>query len=144
MILRLVYVSAATELLDDAALAALLAQSRAHNATDGITGMLLYTDGSFIQVLEGPPDAVRACYARIQLDGRHTRVTTVFEEEGDGRDFAEWTMGFLNGSAVPAEAVAGFTAFLARGTAPADLPPGVVARPGPARDALIAFRDSVR
>ena len=144
MILRLVYVSAATELLGDAALATLLAESRAHNAADGITGMLLYTDGSFIQVLEGPVAAVRACYARILVDPRHTRVTTVFEEESEGRDFAEWTMGFLNGAAVPAEAVAGFTGFLARGTTPADLPPVIDARPGPARDALLAFRDSVR
>ena len=144
MILRLVYVSAATELLDDAALATLLAESRARNAADGITGMLLYTDGSFIQVLEGRPAAVRASYARIRVDARHTRVTTVFEEESAGRDFAEWTMGFVNGAAMPAEAVAGFTAFLARGNAPADLPPPVDARPGPARDALLAFRDSVR
>jgi hypothetical protein len=143
MIHRLVYVSAATQLLDDAALTALLHQCRTRNAGDDITGMLLYRDGSFIQVLEGPAEAVRACYGRIQLDPRHTRVTTVLDDDGPAREFGEWSMGFLNAAEVPPEALDGFSAFLARSTTPADLPPGEV-RPGTARDALLAFRDSVR
>jgi hypothetical protein len=149
MILRLIYVSAATRLLDDAALAALLEESRARNAEDAITGMLLYNEGSFMQVLEGPPDAVRACYARIQRDERHTRVTTVLEDVGRARDFAAWSMGFLNGADLRPEELAGFTHFLSRGVTPADLPPAAAdpanqVRAGTAREALLAFRESVR
>ena len=149
MILRLIYVSAATRLMDDTALAALLDESRAHNVRDGITGMLLYNEGNFIQVLEGPPEAVRACYARIQLDERHTRVTTVLEDEGGARDFGAWSMGFVNGAALRPEQLEGFTQFLTHGATTADVAPSAArredqVRPGTAREALLTFRESVR
>lgn len=137
MILRLVYVSAAARPFDAPALAELLRASRARNAADGLTGMLLYHDGSFIQVLEGPEPAVRACYARIQRDRRHVRVTTVFEEEDGERAFAEWSMGFLDPAAVRPADLAAFTPFLEH-RADADAGTGAV------REALLVFRESVR
>lgn len=56
--------------------------------------MLLYSDGRFVQALEGPEDAVRALYARIQRDPRHARVLTVRAGPGPRRYFADWSMGF--------------------------------------------------
>jgi len=50
----LVYVSSATELFSDTQLENLLLRSRQNNSTLGITGMLLYKDGNFMQCLEGP------------------------------------------------------------------------------------------
>lgn len=137
MILRLVYVSAAAHPFDAPALADLLRTSRARNAEVGLTGMLLYKDGSFIQVLEGPEPAVRSCYARIQRDRRHVRVTSVFEEEDTERAFAAWSMGFLDPAAVRPADLAAFTAFLEHGA-------GADAGSGAVREALLVFRESVR
>jgi hypothetical protein len=75
-------------------LQALLRQSRAYNAQHGITGLLLYSSGRYVQVLEGPQSVVRALYARIQRDPRHEQVVTVSAGPGPQRQFAEWSMGF--------------------------------------------------
>ncbi|UOQ70192.1 BLUF domain-containing protein [Hymenobacter cellulosilyticus] len=56
---------------------ALLKQSQHYNAQHQITGLLLYSTGRFVQVLEGPEAEVRALYARIQADTRHQQVVTV-------------------------------------------------------------------
>lgn len=94
-LLRLVYVSSATELFTDDALTALLEQSRERNARDGITGMLLYQEGNFLQLIEGPETAVRALHARILKDRRHHKLITVLEESVTDRECAQWSMGFV-------------------------------------------------
>lgn len=91
---HLLYHSRATHPPDDDQLRALLGQSRAHNAAHQITGLLLYGEGRFVQVLEGPEAAVRAVYARIRTDPRHAQVVTVREGPGPPRRFADWHMGF--------------------------------------------------
>lgn len=90
----LVYVSAAVEPFDDAALRELLERSRAANARDDITGMLLYRAGRFIQFLEGPPAAIGALVEKIAADPRHTDVTILLDGEAHARAFSQWTMGF--------------------------------------------------
>jgi hypothetical protein len=89
-----VYASAATRPFEPAELTALLQAARKHNDVAGLTGMLLYTEGSFFQVLEGAPDAVEALYTRIERDKRHEQVTKIVNEAIPGRAFANWTMGF--------------------------------------------------
>ncbi|HEX5803864.1 MAG TPA: BLUF domain-containing protein [Azospira sp.] len=92
--LSIVYVSAATHPMSDAELEALLHKAREHNACHGISGLLLYGDGNFMQLLEGPPDEVAALYGRIQRDPRHHMVTTVLEEPDLPREFADWSMAY--------------------------------------------------
>ena len=58
MISQLIYTSDAAEGLTDADLGCILATSQRNNAEMGLTGMLLYGRGRFIQVLEGPPDVL--------------------------------------------------------------------------------------
>ncbi len=89
-----VYSSMARESFDDAALRALLEQSRAANAANDVTGMLLYRNGRFIQILEGPEDAVRETMARIEQDTRHANLRVLIDEFIEARNFADWTMGF--------------------------------------------------
>jgi hypothetical protein len=89
-----VYASAATRPFEAAELTALLQAARQHNDGAGLTGMLLYTEGSFFQVLEGDPAAVEALYARIELDKRHEQVTKIVAEAIPRRSFAHWSMGF--------------------------------------------------
>ena len=80
-VLQLVYASAETTPFSDEDLMALLEQSRAANEARGVTGMLLYHEGSFIQALEGDPETVRALYEKITHDGRHHNERLLYEVE---------------------------------------------------------------
>jgi hypothetical protein len=88
------YASMAVTAFDSAALQELLITSRGNNLQLGITGMLLYRDGEFMQVLEGEQAAVQTLYARIARDPRHHRTTTILEGPTDARHFPDWSMGF--------------------------------------------------
>jgi hypothetical protein len=97
---QLVYVSTAKELFSAEELERLLKLARAANHALGVTGLLLYSDGNFMQVLEGERDRVLALMARIRRDPRHKDIRVIFEEDAPGRDFADWSMRFrhLSGS----------------------------------------------
>ena len=91
---RLLYVSTAKHFLSHRELEALVAEARAHNAAAGITGMLIYTDGHFLQYLEGPRSEVEALFSRIERDPRHLGLLRIFEGPQARRVFAEWSMGY--------------------------------------------------
>jgi hypothetical protein len=67
----IVYISAATYLMDENELKEILEVSRKNNQSSGITGLLLYHEGNFIQVLEGEKTAINALYDKITIDNRH-------------------------------------------------------------------------
>jgi hypothetical protein len=91
---HVLYRSRATQAPTEADLQALLEWSRTYNAQHQITGLLLYSDGQFVQLFEGPEAVVRPLFARIQADPRHTQVVTVSEGPGPQRWFADWHMAF--------------------------------------------------
>jgi len=93
-VLSTVYVSRSSYPFTDDDLANLLMTSRSNNARLGITGMLLHREGRFIQVLEGPDEAVRERLAVIARDPRHTAVHTIVDERVEDRLFPAWTMGY--------------------------------------------------
>ncbi len=93
---HLVYTSYAVEPFSGAALIDLLNQSRAYNKIHGITGMLIYSNGRFIQALEGEMTDVERVYSSIYKDPRHKRVIRVIEGESKERIFKDWSMGFKN------------------------------------------------
>jgi hypothetical protein len=72
----------------------ILEQSRRNNPAHNITGMLLYLNGSVIQVLEGGQEAIENLFNKIKLDTRHCNVTQVFSRPIIGRIFADWSMGY--------------------------------------------------
>ena len=94
--LRMFYISAARRLVTASELSDILAVSRERNRVDGVTGVILYQEGSFAQVLEGPEDAVRACFARIEKDRRHSGCTVILEEKADARLFENWDMEIVS------------------------------------------------
>lgn len=108
----LVYVSAAVTWFSDRELRGLLAQCRLSNAQTGITGMLLYKDGNFMQALEGDERTVRALEARIAADRRHQGMVTLHSGHTAERQFSEWTMGFFDLNAPAGDLPAGYTEFL--------------------------------
>lgn len=93
-ILQLVYASAATVEFDQEDLVELLRRARENNESLGVTGMLLFHDGSFIQVLEGPPDVVDALFSKIASDPRHGDTTLIYRGQKTERCFGRWSMGF--------------------------------------------------
>src|SRR3954465_12203500 len=94
--LSLIYVSSAVQLFTTEELVALLEQARRKNARLGITGMLLYKDGNFMQVLEGEDETVRALAAEIERDRRHKAFTILTTDTIAERQFHNWSMAFNN------------------------------------------------
>lgn len=91
---RIIYCSQAVHDFPPDELVTLLDRSRQRNAGCGLTGMLLYSSQSFLQMVEGEADAIEATYARIRADERHTNLRLLMDAEVPGRLFPDWTMGF--------------------------------------------------
>ncbi len=105
---HLVYTSHATKEFAEHDLIELLKECRVSNKENGITGMLLYLQGKFIQVLEGEKTVVDTIYAKIKADVRHTKVMTVIQGKSPERIFKGWTMGFKRLTFEDAEQLTGF------------------------------------
>ena len=91
---QLVYVSSTRPDLSEDDLQDILCRARETNKTLGVTGMLVYLDGCFLQVLEGRPECVRDLYARIEADPRHFGAKVLIESDIAKPAFPDWSMGF--------------------------------------------------
>ncbi len=110
----IVYVSSAVRLFDQQELVDVLKVSRRNNTRDGISGLLLYRGGNFMQLLEGDDDLVWQAHARISGDPRHTGIMTIFKEPIETRLFADWSMAFGNLDDPEVAALEGVSGFLDR------------------------------
>lgn len=138
-LIDIVYVSSAVRLLDDAELLEILRTSRRNNERDGITGLLLYENGNFMQVLEGERAAVEQTWNRIVADPRHRNVTRLMRSEIEHRLFGEWSMAFRDMRAVPEADRSATSRFLQRG----EPDPAVFGDPGRAHEMLLTFRSLI-
>lgn len=68
---------------------------RINNRQAGITSLLLYESGSFLQVLEGPACVVADLYARIEGDPRHSRVLLLDRHPIAQREFPDWDLELI-------------------------------------------------
>lgn len=110
--LQLIYASVASKPYSTKMLVELLEKARKRNTAAGISGMLLYHEGSFLQVLEGPAEHVDALYAKIQKDPSHTKPLLLSRESIEKKEFEDWSMGFVDTSRL-AEKSKGFTDYVA-------------------------------
>lgn len=101
MLVRLLYASRAVD-TSAAAIDAILMQSRQSNPLCGITGILCYGGGIFLQAIEGGRMPVSELYGHIQKDLRHKDVVLLHYEEIAERRFGGWTMGQVNMSRINA------------------------------------------
>lgn len=99
MLVRLLYASRAIDRSEEA-IGAILTQSRQYNPTSGITGILCYGGGIFLQAIEGGRTPVSELYGHIQRDKRHNDVVLLHYEEISERRFGGWTMGQVNMSKI--------------------------------------------
>jgi blue light- and temperature-responsive anti-repressor len=135
-LIHLIYCSAATRRFDTPELVELLGRARANNAGLGITGMLLFENGSFFQILEGASTAVDRLYQDIiEKDPRHEKVVTIIREPIAKRAFGEWTMGFSKISASELDEIVGVNDFFEGGSSFSEVDPGR------AKKLLAAFRE---
>lgn len=96
MLYSLIYVSTAVRLLDNNELLEILRTSRKNNVENNLTGMLLYKEGNFLQILEGEEPDVKFIFEKIKKDPRHTDIIIIFEGVSEAREFGNWQMAFLN------------------------------------------------
>jgi hypothetical protein len=95
MLVRLLYCSRAVDASSEA-IGSILEESREHNPASGITGILCYGDGVFLQCIEGGRGAVNELFASIHADARHKDVVLLLYEEILERRFGGWSMGQVN------------------------------------------------
>ncbi len=135
-VFQLGYASAATHPFSDEELVELLTRSRASNARREVSGLLLYHEGSFLQVLEGERSVVEALFDKIGEDPRHTDKLLLFRRDGVERCFDEWTMGFHQLKPGAGKAPSGLNRFLDTGAT------GLTEEDGERiRDVLLGFRE---
>jgi hypothetical protein len=108
----LVYVSVATKEMTADDLLSLLEQSRTFNKENGLTGLLLYKERFFIQVLEGEESIIDALFERIKVDTRHFNVLLILKKPIIARNFEEWAMGFKVPNLDKLKQVSGFSDYM--------------------------------
>ncbi len=138
--LSLLYVSSSIKQLNDEELLEILQVSRDNNSSKDISGLLLYKGGNFMQVLEGPDEAVMSLYEKIASDPRHKAVSIISKEQIQKRQFPAWEMAFTNLDNPSIQNEPGFSQFL-HDEFTADL---YRREPKRAYIMLLAFRDNLR
>lgn len=108
---ELVYQSRANDEMSAGDLEELLRISRRNNQNADLTGLLLYHEGDFLQVLEGPAERIDKVFDVIRNDPRHYRVNVIVDRTVPARSFAEWEMAFYE-ITDPLESVEGVSKFL--------------------------------
>jgi len=101
MLVRLLYASRAIDGRPET-IESILHECRSRNPSGGITGVLCYGGGIFLQAIEGGRMAISQLYNQIQRDPRHKDVILLQYEEISERRFAGWTMGEVNMSRINA------------------------------------------
>jgi hypothetical protein len=96
MLVRLLYVSRALDPKADEETDSILDSSRQHNIANGITGILCYGGGIYLQAIEGGRKQVNELYGHILRDARHKDVVLLHYQEITERRFGGWTMGKVN------------------------------------------------
>jgi len=90
----LVYVSSAVKLLSPEEIEYLLTRARERNEEYGITGVLLYIGGNFMQYIEGPVGNLELIYKIIREDKQHSGIILVTRETIEEREFGDWSMAY--------------------------------------------------
>ncbi|MEM7755665.1 MAG: BLUF domain-containing protein [Planctomycetota bacterium] len=103
-LIQIVYVSTASRRPTPELLDSIRAAARERNPSLGITGVLLYGSGLYVQLLEGPPEEVHDLLASIEGDDRHRNVRILVSQLSEKRSAQAWSMGVLDLDAIEDEA----------------------------------------
>ena len=131
------YVSSAKQLFTRESLVGLLDGSRERNLRHGITGMLLYKSGCFIQTIEGPHEPLRRLFRNISNDNTHHQLITLLDEPIATREFDQWHMGFIDRHEGEIPTLEAYTDFLRT----SGLPENFRGETSHAKKLLLSFRE---
>ncbi len=95
----LVYLSSATRLLSDDDLTGLLRECRRHNEDNAVTGVLVHSEGNFMQMLEGPSQSIEHIMARVRASPLHRGIIELIDAPVSVREFGTWSMAFKQANA---------------------------------------------
>ncbi|MEN0053723.1 MAG: BLUF domain-containing protein [Mucilaginibacter sp.] len=104
----IVYVSTAVRLLTELELLELLNVARDKNKKHNVTGMLLYCEGTFMQVIEGDEASVDLIYNAIERDVRHKNIIKLGNDKIDQRNFPDWSMAFASVNSETLQEIEGY------------------------------------
>ena len=121
MLYELLYTSVAKWKMSSNELIELLQQSREKNLRFNITGLLVYHNREFMQILEGDKETVLEFYDMITNDERHTSIRIFWENSISERGFSKWAMGFVNIENIELSTLKGYSQFLKEGFSSADI-----------------------
>jgi len=108
---QLIYISSAEHKMNHNQLLEILRVSKENNTKKNISGVLLYDNGTFIQVLEGEEGQLNETFADIQIDERHSNIVIMQNKEIQAREFGDWSMGFENISEIDRNDIDGLAEF---------------------------------
>ncbi|MBT0606697.1 BLUF domain-containing protein [Aequorivita echinoideorum] len=94
MLSTICYISNSVKLFPDEEIQALFDQTISNNNYYGITGILIYQEGTFIQVIEGENAIIDALFYKIERDERHNQITVILRHPIDERIFSNYKLGF--------------------------------------------------
>lgn len=97
------YISTEARRLSRADIQDILRVSRMKNTMRRLTGVLLYYDGVFLQVLEGEHDQLDELMTVLRLDRRHGEIRVMLDETTTERHFPDWSMAFVDMADLPAD-----------------------------------------
>lgn len=69
-------------------------KAKENNRVNNITGVLIYKDRNFLQVLEGEEHHVDQTFKRIEKDKRHKNIFEIINSEIEERIFEDYNFGF--------------------------------------------------
>ncbi|MGI4751236.1 MAG: BLUF domain-containing protein [Janthinobacterium lividum] len=90
----IIYISTASIYFDTSSLEKMLLQYRKNNEATQVTGMMLFSEGIFLQVLEGKQEDVDKLIKKILKDKRHHSIIQLGSALIEERIFKTWSMGF--------------------------------------------------
>lgn len=114
---ELIYTSRARQEMSENDLTELLIQSRDKNLRLNITGLLVYGNREFMQLLEGTKQDIFSLYEAIFRDSRHQQVQLLWDGDIDERSFTDWSMAFININNIDPDSLGAYSTFLQDGVA---------------------------
>lgn len=137
---QIVYISAARPGFEPRELQEIFTAAAAANAERGVTGLLLYRDLEFMQVIEGPASEIEPLFRSICRDSRHTTIIKLLDREIAEREFPDWAMQLVDARGALTE----FRTFDLSGGAPDTGFRALEGSPGKAQRLLEHFRNALR
>ena len=89
----LIYMSTSAKMFDTNDLTEILLNNRKNYTRKGITGMMLYSNGTILQALEGEAEDLEEVFAHLQCDDQHKGIIKLKSGKANTRAFTDWTMG---------------------------------------------------